>query len=137
MEGGCLCGAVRFSLASAPFDAGWCHCRICQLNSGSPAMVFAAVLVGDYRFEQGEDRVATIKSSDFGHRAFCRDCGTPLYMRVDYEPETLDFSVATLDRPEAVVPQFHIFYASRIGWAEPADRLSRHPRSRPGHGGPA
>jgi hypothetical protein len=47
MEGGCLCGAVRFSLASKPYDAGWCHCRTCQLNSGSPAMVFAAVPVGD------------------------------------------------------------------------------------------
>ena len=134
MEGGCLCGAVRFSLASKPFDAGWCHCRTCQLNSGSPAMVFAAVPVGDYRIEQGE--VATVKSSDFGHRGFCRDCGTPLYMRVDYEPETLDFSVATLDDPEAVAPEFHIFWTSRIAWAEPADRLPRHARSRPGHGGP-
>ena len=134
MKGGCLCGAVRFSLASKPFDAGWCHCRTCRLNSGSPAMVFAAVPVGDYRIEQGE--IATVKSSDFGHRAFCRDCGTPLYMRVDYEPETIDFSVATLDDPAAVAPEFHIFWASRIAWAEPADTLPRYARSRPGQGGP-
>jgi hypothetical protein len=57
-------------------------------------------------------------------------------MRVDYEPETLDFSVATLDDPDAVAPGFHIFWASRIAWAEPADTLPRHDRSRPGHGGP-
>ena len=137
LTGGCLCGAVRFRLTAKPFDAGWCHCRTCQLNSGSPAMVFAAVPFPDYRFERGEDRVGTVRSSSFGHRAFCRDCGTPLYMRVDYEPDTVDFSVATLDRPEDVSPEFHIFYSSRISWAEPLDRLPRHDRSRPGSGGPA
>lgn len=129
--GGCLCGAVRYRLASVPFGAGWCHCRTCQRNSGSPAMVFAAVPVGDFRFDAGEDAVATVRSSDFGHRAFCGRCGTPLYMRVDHEPGTLDFSVATLDAPETVAPEFHIFWDSRIGWAEPADDLPKYPRERP------
>ena len=131
MEGGCLCGAVRFSLASKPFDAGWCHCRTCQLNSGSPAMAFASVPVADYAIERGADRVGTVKSSDFGHRAFCRDCGTPLYMRVDYEPETLDFSVATLDDPNAIAPGFHIFWSSKLSWFDPGDDLPRHDRFRP------
>jgi hypothetical protein len=131
LTGGCLCGAVRYHLASAPFDPGWCHCRTCQLNSGSPAMVFASVPVNDLRFEAGEDEVGTVRSSNFGHRAFCRRCGTPLYMRVDHEPETLDFSVATLDAPDAVRPEFHIFWDSRIRWAEPADDLPRYPRERP------
>ena len=127
--GGCLCGAVRYRLASAPFDAGWCHCRTCQLNSGSPAMAFASVPVADYVVERGEP--ATVKSSEFGHRKFCRDCGTPLLMQVDHQPETVDFSLATLDRPETVLPKFHIFYASRIPWAEPGDALPRHDRFRP------
>ena len=129
MQGGCLCGAVRFRLASEPFDAGWCHCRTCQLNSGSPAMAFASVPVGDYVVEKGE--IATVKSSDFGHRGFCRDCGTPLYMRVDHQPETVDFSLATLDAPDAVAPGFHIFYASRIAWADSGDDLPRHDGFRP------
>ena len=128
-RGGCLCGAVRYRLAGAPFDAGWCHCRTCQLNSGSPAMAFASVAVEDYLIERGE--VATVKSSDFGHRGFCRDCGTPLYMRVDHQPDTIDFSLATLDDPAIVEPGFHIFYASRIGWAEAGDDLPRHDEFRP------
>jgi hypothetical protein len=136
MQGGCLCGAVRFELASAPFDAGWCHCRTCQLNSGSPAMAFATVPLSDYRVVRGQDRMGTVRSSDFGHRAFCRGCGTPLYMRVDHQPETIDFSLATLDRPEAVRPAFHIFYTSRIAWAEAADDLPRHDRFRPNTRGP-
>jgi hypothetical protein len=83
-------------------------------------MAFASVPVGDYVVEKGE--IATVKSSDFGHRGFCRDCGTPLYMRVDHQPETIDFSLATLDEPGSAAPGYHIFYASRIAWAEPADR---------------
>lgn len=128
--GGCLCGAVRYRLASAPFDAGWCHCRTCQLNSGSPAMAFASVPVADYVVEQGTDRVGSVRSSDFGHRCFCRDCGTPLYMEDDVAATTRDVSLATLDDPAQVPPDFHIFYASRIAWAPASDELPRYDRSR-------
>ena len=131
LAGGCLCGAVRFRLASAPFDAGWCHCRTCQLNSGSPAMAFASIPVADYVIVQGGDRVGTVRSSSFGHRCFCRDCGTPLYMEDDVAPTTRDVSLATLDDPAAFPPGFHIFYASRIAWAQAADDLPRHDRGRP------
>jgi len=129
--GGCACGAVRYRLASDPFDAGWCHCRTCQLNSGSPAMAFASVPVDDFRFTRGEALVGRFESSDFGHRLFCTRCGTPFLMRVNHQPETVDFSIATLDRPERVLPEFHIFYGSHIPWAPAADALPRHQRFRP------
>jgi hypothetical protein len=129
--GGCACGAVRYELKSAPFDAGWCHCRTCQLSSGAPAMVFASVPAGDLVFTQGENAVKRFKSSDFGSRLFCGRCGTPIAMQVDHQPETIDFSVATLDTPECVPPQFHIFDASRISWFDTADELPRHARFRP------
>lgn len=128
---GCLCGAIRYRLASDPFDAGWCHCRTCQLSSGSPAMAFASVKVEDWRLEQGEDALGTVASSSFGHRGFCTRCGTPLYMKVDHQPETVDFSLPTLDEPGAVQPGFHIFYGSRIEWAEACDDLPRHEKFRP------
>ena len=129
--GGCACGAVRYELRSAPFDAGWCHCRTCQLNSGAPAMVFASVKAGDLVFTAGVEGVKRFESSSFGHRLFCGACGTPLLMQVNHQPETVDFSVATLDEPGRVPPGFHIFYASRISWFETADDLPRHARFRP------
>jgi hypothetical protein len=129
--GGCTCGAVRYRTASAPFDPGWCHCRICQLTSGSPAMVFASVASGDLVFTQGGDKVKRFKSSSFGHRLFCGECGTPIAMEVDHQPETIDFSVATLDDPGAIAPTFHIFWESKVPWFEPADALPRHDKFRP------
>ena len=129
--GGCLCGTVRFRLDSEPFDAGWCHCRTCQLNSGSPAMVFGTVPVPDYRFVAGESEVRRVSSSSFGHRAFCGKCGTPLYTHVEHQPDTLDFSVATLDEPGRVRPGFHIFWSSRVSWADCDDGLPKYERFRP------
>ena len=129
--GGCLCGSVRFQLAAEPFDAGWCHCRTCQLWSGSPAMPFASVGAADWAWTSGSDKVRTLRSSSFGHREFCGECGTPLRVQVDHQPETVDFPIVALDEPDDVRPEFHIFWESRIPWFDPADGLPRHEKFRP------
>jgi hypothetical protein len=130
-KGGCACGAVRYELLSEPFDAGWCHCRTCQLTSGAPAMAFATVPSGDLVFVKGAEQVRSRQSSSFGRRRFCGACGTPLTIQVDYQPETVDFPIATLDSPDTVPPGFHIFHASKVGWFETSDTLPRHERFRP------
>ena len=94
-------------------------------------MVFATVPVEDHEFTAGEQTVRRIASSSFGHRAFCGACGTPLYIKVDHQPETIDFSAVTLDRPERVQPGFHIFWASRLPWMVINDGLPKHDRFRP------
>jgi hypothetical protein len=94
-------------------------------------MAFATVPFEDYVVEQGQDRVGKVTSSAFGYRCFCQDCGTPLYVHVEHQADTLDFSLATLDDPEPVRPGFHIFYGSHISWAEPGDDLPRHDKFRP------
>jgi hypothetical protein len=131
LTGGCTCGAVRYELKSEPFDAGWCHCRTCRLTSGAPAMVFASVPDGDLVWTRGAGTVRTFKSSSFGHRAFCGDCGTPFLMKVDHQPETVDLPVATLDEPDRVAPGFHIFWGSRVAWFDPGDDLPHHEKFRP------
>ncbi|MBV9528110.1 GFA family protein [Sphingomonas sp.] len=131
LTGGCMCGTVRYELKSDPFDCGWCHCRTCQLTSGAPAMVFASVPEGDLAWTSGASSVKSVASSSFGHRTFCGECGTPFLMQVDHQPETIDFSVATLDDPGAIAPMFHIFWASRVPWFDPGDDLPRHDRFRP------
>ena len=130
-EGGCLCGAVRFKTVGEPVNIRICHCRTCQLSSGAPGMVFASVSDGDFSWTSGGDKVKSVPSSSFGHREFCGECGTPFLMQVDHQPETVDFSVATLDHPDAIAPGFHIFWASKVGWFNPGDDLPRHDRFRP------
>jgi hypothetical protein len=131
MAGGCLCGAIRYELAREPFDCGWCHCRTCQLYGGAPAMAFASVPRDDFAWTKGEDQVRWLKSSSFGQRAFCAACGSPLQVKVEHQPETVDFPVATLDEPDRVPPEFHIFWGSKVAWFDPADDLPKHEKFRP------
>ena len=121
--GRCACGAVCYELASPPFDAGYCHCRICQLTSGAPVMAFATVPLDDYHILQGEPVVR--RSSKLAERTFCGACGTPLTIHATYQPDTIDFAIATLDDPARVVPGFHIWTGSRIAWFDTSDRLPR------------
>jgi len=126
MTGGCLCRAVPYRLLAAPADAGWCHCRNCQLNSGSPAMAFASIAIEHMAIEAGEEAIRSFASSDESERCFCGICGTPLWVQDRVDPDRRDFNLATLDDPAAVTPGFHIYYASHIPWAEAADDLPRH-----------
>ena len=94
-------------------------------------MAFASVAEGDWVPVQGADAVRKVRSSSFGHRGVCGECGTPLYMKVDHQPETVDFSIATLDEPGTVRPGFHIFWGSRVSWFDPGDGLPRYEKFRP------
>ena len=93
-------------------------------------MVFGTVPVTDWIVEQGADRLRSFASSAVGRRTFCGDCGTPLHVHGEHQADTLDFSIATLDAPEAVAPEFHIFMDSNIAWFETADALPRHEKLR-------
>src|SRR4051812_39312155 len=100
LTGGCTCGAVRYELRSEPFASGWCHCTTCQRLSGSPGMVFASIRRADFAYIQGADRVNPLVLTHFAQRAFCGDCGSPLTVAYDFQPETIDFTVCTLDEPD-------------------------------------
>jgi hypothetical protein len=93
-------------------------------------MVFASVPQGDLVWTKGSSKLKSVRSSSFGHRIFCGECGTPFLMRADHQPETVDFSVATLDDPQIIEPGFHIFWKSRINWLKIEDGLPKHDRFR-------
>jgi hypothetical protein len=107
LTGGCVCGAVRYRLAAQPFDAEYCHCETCRRSAGAPVLAFASVPRDAFEVVQGELR--TRRSSDFGTRGFCPECGAQLTMQVDHQPDVMDFTLASLDTPEAVAPQFHLW----------------------------
>jgi len=129
LEGGCLCGSVRYRLDAEPFDAGYCHCETCRRSAGAPVLVFACVATPAFVVTQGSPR--RWRSSESGERWFCGDCGSQLAMHVDYQPATIAFTIATLDDPATVPPGFHIWTKSRIAWFDIADTLPRSPEFRP------
>jgi hypothetical protein len=123
-EGGCFCGAVRYRVEGAPIDAAYCHCRICQRTTGAPAVPWASWPVERFSWAGPEPR--TLESSAAGRRRFCGECGTQILFWTEAEPKLLDVNLVTLNRPEAVAPQYQIWTESRIPWFDTIDSLPRY-----------
>jgi hypothetical protein len=123
LEGGCLCGRVRYRVGEAPVSAAICHCRMCQKNSGAPAQPSAEVPVSGFAFIKGEPKI--YRSSSWGERVFCGDCGSPLLYRLSKDPKTVSINTPTLDDPAAIPPTHHIYIESRVSWFDTKDDLPR------------
>jgi hypothetical protein len=123
LEGGCLCGAVRYRVAGPPMDAGYCHCRLCQRSSGAPLLAWFTVEAASFSYTVGEP--AIFRSSAAAQREFCSRCGTQIVFRRSTAAISIDVTLASLDDPALVVPEYHIWRASRIAWFETADHLPR------------
>jgi hypothetical protein len=52
-------------------------------------------------------------------------------MSVDHQPDTIESTIASLDRPEQVVPSYHIWFGSRVAWLDTKDATPRHEKFRP------
>lgn len=124
LEGGCLCGAVRYRAEGEPVDAGYCHCSLCRRSTGAPAVAWITFPVQAFRYTSAAPRV--YRSSSRGQREFCGECGTQLVYREQQGARTLDISMASLDEPEARAPEYHIFVADRLRWFDTADDLPRY-----------
>jgi hypothetical protein len=131
LTGGCACGAVRYRLEQEPYDAGWCHCRVCQHVSGSGGMVFATVHFTRFVIEQGGNRIGRFASTKFGERAYCLQCGSPLTIHVEHQAEEIDIAAGSLDDPGAISPGFHLYVAEAPAWMNLADDLPKYGALRP------
>ena len=110
--GGCQCGAVRYALLAAPFNA-ICHCRMCQKATGGPFAAFAMVARADLRWTRGQP--ALFRSSTVAAREFCRDCGTPLTFQF-LDGANIDVTIGSLDHPASAAPQKNVGIEARLPW---------------------
>ena len=129
LDGGCLCGRIRYRISAQPIDAGYCHCRLCQRSSGAPCLAWLTVAAGNFAYRTGT--AAVYRSSAHSHREFCAVCGSQLVFRKSVDPKTVDVTMASLDDPSRVRPEYHIWRWSRIKWFETDDTLPRHEQRGP------
>lgn len=124
-EGGCLCGAVRYRASGEPSLVCFCHCRLCQRASGAPVVPWASF--STERVEWTAGRPTSYASSTWAIRGFCARCGTPLTFQFNDRPESIDLTLASLDRPQALKPNLHIHTSSRVEWLTLSDDLPAYP----------
>jgi hypothetical protein len=74
--GRCLCGKVTYTFTPAELEIDACHCGMCQHWGGGPGLSVKAAGEADVT---GREYVSLYKSSDWGARFFCRECGSHLF----------------------------------------------------------
>ncbi|RYE80475.1 MAG: GFA family protein [Oxalobacteraceae bacterium] len=120
-EGGCTCGAVRYRIASAPLIVHCCHCRWCQRESGA-AFALNAMIEADRVASLGvqPEVIDTPSESGAGQRiARCPTCKVAVWSHYSGAGPVVSFvRVGTLDNPDLLPPDVHIFTSSRQPWLE-------------------
>jgi len=130
LDGGCLCGAVRFRISEAPLVAYYCHCTRCQKRSGAPVSAAATFPMAALAVTEGEPRVIDSTSPGLV-RLLCGRCGSILGLRPRDKPTLVSVRLGCLDDPGGVRPQLHIHTSSQVPWLEIADDLPRYSESAP------
>ena len=128
LEGGCFCRAVRYRIEGLPRRATHCHCLHCRQTSGAAFLTWVEFDSADFRFVAGVP--ASYVSRPLVTRQCCGRCGTQLTYRHAEEPGIVDVTACSLDDPEAIRPEDHVWSDRMLPWIQPADGLPRYRRGK-------
>jgi len=129
IEGGCLCGGVRYRLRAKPTRLSDCHCIDCRRASAAPFVTWGEMRREDIEILSGEIR----KVPHAGRlRSFAACCGTPLFFQDDEASVSIDVTIASLDEPQSYSPEVAIWTEDRLPWVElnPRRKTFRQGRAR-------
>lgn len=119
IDGGCDCKAVRYRLTSTPLVVHCCHCRWCQRESGA-SFALNAMFEADRVLGLGTEPeiVNTPSQSGKGQKiARCPHCKIAVWSHyAGSGPLTKFVRVGTIDNPDALPPDVHIFTSSKQPW---------------------
>ena len=119
VNGGCTCRAVRFAMASAPLIVHCCHCRWCQRETGTAFALNAVIEAERVQLLAGApELVLTPSNSGRGQKiARCPHCRVALWSHYAGAGDKQSFvRVGTLDDPDALAPDVHIYTESKQPW---------------------
>ena len=119
LEGGCDCGLIRYRMETAPLIVHCCHCRWCQRETGTAFALNALIEAERLQHLKAEPEVIdTPSQSGRGQKiARCASCRIAVWSYYGGAGPILRFiRVGTLDTPEVLRPDIHIFTASRQPW---------------------
>ena len=128
LEGGCLCGGVRYEVTGPFLRANHCHCSRCRRHSGTFGLSQGRVARDHFRLVQGEELLRVWRPPDGGAvKAFCSECGSSLFGAWWPEGEEISIRLGSLDADPGIRPQYHSWVGSRAPWDElPDDGLPRY-----------
>lgn len=118
-EGGCTCRQVRYRMTSRPLFVHCCHCRWCQRETGAAFALNAMIEADRVELLAGKpELVLTPSASGKGQKIWrCPSCRIAVWSNYPGAGDAVRFvRVGTLDKPDAMPPDIHIFTMSRQPW---------------------
>jgi hypothetical protein len=119
IQGGCLCGAVRYTAHVEPVFIEVCHCRDCQKFTGS---AFAFLIGVPQTALEIQGSTKTFASPcDSGKpvvRRFCPECGSSISVEASIAPGVMIISGGTLDDPTSITPTREAYCERALPWVQ-------------------
>jgi hypothetical protein len=116
-EGGCACGEVRYRLTSDPLFVNCCHCLNCQRQTGSAFVINVLIETDRVELLSGDPQPVAAPRDDGSTQTIwrCPTCQLALYSQYT-SPRVRFVRAGTLDDPDSVRPDAHIFTRSKLPW---------------------
>ena len=125
-EGGCLCGTTRYRTHGEPEFSIICHCRTCQLRTGSAFGVGAYFREPNVTFLSGTRKTHEFHSDETGRwirTEFCNRCGTSVSWTIEMRPGIRAIAAGTFDKPGWHEITRQIWTRSSHHWLDQLDAL--------------
>jgi len=118
-DGGCTCGFVRYRMTTKPLFVHCCHCRWCQRETGSSFALNALIEADRMQLLAGEVEIIDMPShTGKGQKVSrCPRCHIAVWSNYGETGDAVRFvRVGTLDEPDRLPPDVHVFTASKQPW---------------------
>ncbi len=117
IQGGCLCGDIRYEISGEPVLQLFCFCSDCRGTTGSDGWPGYMVNDADFAIIQGSpkgfERIS--KEGRLITQKFCGTCGTTLWGETSFG--LVSVSAATLDDPSVFKPTKKVYLEGAPHWA--------------------
>jgi hypothetical protein len=117
-QGGCHCGAVRFTVRGKLRDVLICHCSDCRRHHGH-ASAHTRCGEGDLVMQEARG-LKWYDTSDTGSRGFCGECGSVLFFR-RRGVGGMAINAGVLDPPTRLRTALHLYAPDKSDYYEIGD----------------
>ena len=134
LTGGCLCGAIRYTIDAQVTGLRACHCKNCQRHSGTGGTVNAVVPTDKFKITKGAAKKYQDSATQSGRtlsRYFCAECGSSIYSQRNPDPGFVVVRAGSLDDSSGMKITSDIWTATAPPWAYIDPASERHPGNMP------
>lgn len=131
VHGQCHCGELVYEADVDPASTSICHCKDCQILTGTAYRVSVPAKAENFRILSGVPKIY-VKTAESGNpraQAFCATCGTPIYASDVKHPTLFNLRTGPLAERAHLKPQRQIWCRSALDWVQELDGMEMRQKS--------